>query len=164
MAEGEKKGFLARFVKIKHVEWVILAVFLAVILLIFLGNFTENEGEEESADALLQYTEALEKRLAQTLSSVTGAGRVRVMVHLESGVEIVPAVKTETEGDRSVTTVLTVGGKPMILREIQPRIKGVIVVAEGAENATVKVNLLRAVATLTGVSVDAVQVFTMQPS
>ena len=78
--------------------------------------------------------------------------------------EIVPAVKTETEGDRSVTTVLTVGGKPMILREIQPRIKGVIVVAEGAENATVKVNLLRAVATLTGVSVDAVQVFTMQPS
>jgi len=123
----------------------------------------------------------LEKRLESILSQIEGAGRVSVMITYASGKEIVPAVdtkKTENEtqekdsggGTRHLnqndyeSRVIyeeDQGGvkRPVIIKEIQPQVKGVVIVADGAGNAQVRENLSRAVQALMDVPIHKIQVF-----
>ena len=57
----------------------------------------------------------------------------------------------------------TSGNKlPVTQKNIMPTIQGAIVTAEGANDATVKTNIINAVQAVTGLSLDRVQVFEMQ--
>jgi stage III sporulation protein AG len=47
----------------------------------------------------------------------------------------------------------------VVIKEILPEVKGVIVVAEGASNIEVRESLTRAVQVLSGVAVHKIQVF-----
>ena len=49
--------------------------------------------------------------------------------------------------------------KPIVLMEVLPQIKGVIVVAGGADDINVKLNIYRAVQATISVSSDNIQVF-----
>lgn len=53
------------------------------------------------------------------------------------------------------------GGKPVILKEIEPKVKGVVVVAQGANDARVKLELYKAVMTLLGVESSDIEIFAM---
>jgi stage III sporulation protein AG len=125
--------------------------------------------------------DSIEAQLAYTLSKIEGAGDVEVMITYESTSEIVPAISvdkqtsttTDTSDSGSSTTstentqseVVTVGSSSgnsaLVLKEISPKIRGVIVVAEGADNITVKLSLLNAVQTLLNVSPRQVDVYKM---
>ena len=48
---------------------------------------------------------------------------------------------------------------PVVLKEIYPEVKGVVVVAEGAGNAEVREKITRAVSVLMDIPVHRVQVF-----
>ena len=127
-------------------------------------------------------TEAtLESRLEDILSTVRGAGKVRVLVtYATAGERVAATVSTtdesvsETSGGATATrseqsremqqpaTISTEGGQsPIILVEKEPEIRGVIVVAEGAADPTVRLNLQRAVQAVTGVSLSCIEVFEM---
>lgn len=122
----------------------------------------------------------LEKKLEEILSKINGAGKVDVLVTYESGNELIPA--TDTSKKENVTQERDSGGgtrdvksnemeskvvfedqggskKPVILKELQPGVKGVIIVAEGATDPRVKENLSKAVQVITGVAIHKVQVF-----
>lgn len=118
------------------------------------------------------YRQDLCARLASILSSVSGAGNVRVEITLEAGhgrvyasdslVEESKAADT-TESRRETTVVLTpdVSGKgqsPIQLREEMPKVAGVLVVAPGASDSAVRLELTEATATLLGVGVHRVRV------
>ena len=123
----------------------------------------------------------LETRLESILGAVRGAGRVRVLVtYATAGERVTATVSTldesvsETSGGATAThnrqsremrqpaTVSAEGGQsPIILVEREPEIRGVIVVAEGAGDPTVRLNLQRAVQAVTGVSLSAIEVFEM---
>ena len=49
-----------------------------------------------------------------------------------------------------------------MLTEVQPLVRGVIVVAEGAEDIAVKLNLQYAVKTVLGIDDDCIEVFEME--
>ena len=49
-----------------------------------------------------------------------------------------------------------------MLKEIMPEIKGVVVVAKGASNAVVRLNIVRTVQILLGVTYDKIEVFTFK--
>ncbi|NLO81612.1 MAG: stage III sporulation protein AG [Clostridiales bacterium] len=125
----------------------------------------------------------LEAKLQEKLSSIKGAGRVEVMITYKSSREIVPAVNTTesqtiTEEEDSsggvrkvsqkdvnsqtVTMNDSSGSKPLVVKEMEPEIKGVIVIAEGAKNIRIKMDLMRAVQTALGVSARQVEVFEME--
>ena len=53
---------------------------------------------------------------------------------------------------------MLVGGKPVVLRENNPVITGVLVVAKGADRFDVKMALLDATTTVLGVTADKVQI------
>ncbi len=123
----------------------------------------------------------LEARLEDILSTVRGAGKVRVLVtYATAGERVAATVSTldesvsETSGVNSATrseqsremrqpaTVSTESGQsPIILVEREPEIRGVIVVAEGAADPAVRLSLQRAVQAVTGVPLSCIEVFEM---
>lgn len=129
------------------------------------------------------YEDQQELKLQKKLSAIKGVGRVEVMITYKSSKEIVPAMNTTqsetvTEeqdsngGTRRVSQrdvnsqTVTIGetgnAKPLVIKEMEPEIKGVIVIAEGAKDIRVKLDLIRAVQTALGVSPQQVEVFEME--
>lgn len=113
----------------------------------------------------------LEERLSYLLSQVEGAGKVEVMIYADSSSEMIPAYndqldsRSNEESDRvsvesSERRELALSGdnKPVILKVEIPEIKGVVVVAEGADDFLVKQELNKAVCTLLGVPEHRVQI------
>ncbi|MDR1531663.1 MAG: hypothetical protein LBS62_05690 [Clostridiales bacterium] len=128
------------------------------------------------------YEERLERRLEETFSQVAGAGEVTVMVTLSYGREIVVAENlTESEtrttdedasGRREQYNKSADGTKiilsekngesPLILKEIEPKVEGVIIVAKGGGDIIVKDALIRAAQAVLSVEVHKVQVLKMK--
>ncbi|NLE23760.1 MAG: hypothetical protein GX625_00220 [Clostridiaceae bacterium] len=121
------------------------------------------EGQDIVAD--------IERRLSELLSRVEGAGQVSVMVYADTGSEQVPAYNDvqDTRNDEradgksmeiSETRQLALAGtdEPVILKVIIPQIKGVVVVAEGADDILIKAQLNNAVCTLLGIPEHRVQI------
>ncbi|NLM43066.1 MAG: stage III sporulation protein AG [Clostridiales bacterium] len=122
------------------------------------------------SNAEYYYEEKLEEELAGILSKIAGAGKVSVMITYESGKELV-AQKDKSIVDKVTDEKDTAGGtriinessmddktvmvnqqggssEPLIVKEINPEIKGVIVVAEGAWDSKVKRKISQAVQTV----------------
>jgi stage III sporulation protein AG len=127
-----------------------------------------NEGSDEEA------------RLRTLLSQMKGVGKVDVMITYSTTRENVPAYdikknQSSTEekdsegGTRSITQEeydssmayedSPAGGKsPVILKELQPEVKGVLVVAEGADSYEVREQIVNAVKVVLDIPVHKVQV------
>jgi stage III sporulation protein AG len=124
-------------------------------------------------------TDATEEKLKAILSQMEGVGKVDVMITYTAGKENVPAYdikKNESStnekdsggGTRNISqseynsTIVYEdqnGGKqPVITKEIQPVVKGVVVVAEGAASPQVRERIINAVQVLTDVPIHKVQV------
>lgn len=160
---------------------IVFAIVLMAVIIYFIpqdGNKRESEIIDNNTQAKLTKEEQLEK----VLGDIKGCGRVSVMITYESSGETVYANTTETETN-TVTEKSDSGGtkqsetkkeskKPitvgsgngetaLVLSGIEPDIKGVIVVAQGADNIGVKLNLQRAVETVLQVSPEQVEIFAM---
>ncbi|MDR0862036.1 MAG: stage III sporulation protein AG [Oscillospiraceae bacterium] len=110
-----------------------------------------------------------EKRIADALSKLDGAGRVEVVLTLKTGTETVYATdKTESERETSEKTVtVSQGGNgqsPVTLRRVYPEFRGALVLSDGADNADVRLALLNAVSGLTGLSSNKITVIKMRRS
>lgn len=121
------------------------------------------DGQEVVAD--------IEKRLSELLSQVEGAGQVSVMVYADTSSEQIPAYNNEqdTRNDErsdgksseiSENRQLALSGDdtPVILKVMVPQIKGVVVVAEGANDMLIKEQLNNAICTLLGIPEHRVQI------
>ncbi|MDR0896718.1 MAG: hypothetical protein LBN04_02555 [Oscillospiraceae bacterium] len=97
-----------------------------------------------SGDAITTEGDALEMRLSRVLSQMAGAGRVEVVIHYA------PAAATASSSWLSGETP-DAGGEPL----------GVVVVAEGAGDLMVRIELAQAVQTLLRLPADAVEIFKM---
>ncbi|MBS4023717.1 MAG: hypothetical protein KGZ79_15075 [Dethiobacter sp.] len=114
------------------------------------------------------YKESLERELSSLLRRVRGVGEVVVMITLESGPVYEYAENRETVG-RTTQEADSGGGTrqvtestertqpvlaraadgsreaPLVMRETQPQVRGVIVIAEGADDPVLQEQLFRAV-------------------
>lgn len=125
----------------------------------------------------LTYEEKLEEKLAKILSQVKGAGRVEVMITLESSSELVfqtdEAQNTETIHEQdsaggirdssaieysSDTVQAGSDGSPYVIKEINPQVSGVLVLAQGAGSAAVKNEIYEAVEALFNLEVHKIKV------
>ena len=122
----------------------------------------------------------MEENLKSILSQIKGAGKVDVMITFVSGNESVPVYDVNTtqsstqekdkEGgardikesskDNKVVYEESQGTKkPFVVKELLPKVKGVVIVADGAGNADVKNNLSMAAQALLEVADYKIQVF-----
>lgn len=182
---GQKKFFeiLKNNPKLEIGLYVLIAVI--VLILIFGWQNGENKDAADRAEQSVKAEEQsgesqeagdeLEQKLKTTLQKISGAGEVEVLISYATSSEIVPAQSVETQsstnGDsgtssesqssQPVTVQQENGDAPMVLVEIEPQIRGVIIVAEGADNISVKMNLLRAAQTALDIPASKVEVFSM---
>ncbi|MGI5908340.1 MAG: hypothetical protein ACOX8O_06885 [Christensenellales bacterium] len=169
----------------KGLDTVIIIVIIAAIAFIYFTSFAPPAGSGEPSPAPTpQQAQAagIEQRLARVLSSISGAGEVEVMVTYESGSQLVPAMNTKTQTDtqeqnqsgnqsttKSETTsneLVTVqkegSSEAVVLREDQPKVRGVVVIAKGAGDISVRMQLAQAVCTVLDVDPSQVEVFVMK--
>ena len=161
------------------------AVGVLAVLLYLLGSRIDCTKQPSAAETVpassAETRDALERRLIEVLSKIRGAGRVDVLVTYETNGEIVTATVRQTDEDvkdangtsgsqtsrtvREVTEPATVetgnGRAPIVLYEKEPTVRGVVVVAEGAADFSVREKLQAAVQAVTGVSLSHIEVFEM---
>ncbi len=142
---------------------------------------TQTQTQTESRDEYT-YVEDVEKRLSKLISSIDGAGKTKVMVTLENGVEQIYATQDKTQSSSSSS--IDSGGQNveesfnkedeyiiikssddsetgLILKIVQPSIRGVAIVCEGADSTVVKKNIVEAVTAVTGISSAKVSIAKM---
>ena len=161
-------------------ELVLGGLIAAAIAAIFLSTVIHTDRPTVSAAAVTaEDSTELEERLAQSLSRMQGVGEVQVMITYETGTEIVPVFETESEvntleqGESNTTedrreksqpaTVNKSGAEEaLVLRQNMPRIRGVIVIAQGARDPGVRMRLHQAVRTVLNIAAGQVEVFEMK--
>lgn len=136
----------------------------AGIILLALGSLPKKEApaEPEAAPAETDYIERLEERLEAALSSIDGAGEVRVTLVPRDRGSV--DVGRDGGGDGSKTVILSgqSGSRPLVLAELYPEIRGAVIVASGAGSDRVRADLTEAAATALGVGAHKVKVYKMR--
>ncbi|WP_286884419.1 stage III sporulation protein AG [Aneurinibacillus sp. UBA3580] len=121
--------------------------------------------KKQESYTMEEYEAMYEKKLKEVLQTITGVGEVSVMVNIESTEEIVVEkntnrqTQTTREADKGATrdissestqeqVIITKDGsseRPVVMKTVKPKVRGVVVVAEGAGNLQVKAWILEAV-------------------
>lgn len=162
---------------------LIVALGVLGILLLFLSQCAATSGTKK-ADAentmvsTEEYTKTLEKKLTSLLGGIEGVGKAQVMVTLESSAQMIYATedKVQTEhmqdvsgedkkkeqvSDNTQSSLVLVdrgsGQKqPLIKTQVEPTVKGVVVVCPGADSKVVTARIVDAVTTALGIGANKV--------
>lgn len=132
---------------------ILLGVGLAGILFIALSECVPSREDADSPATVTaaQVEAALGQRIAELLESVDGVGSCQVMVTLENDSRAVYAADTtssdSTASERYLTVDSGTGPVGLLLTTVQPTVKGVVVVCDGAADAAVSRRVARVVTT-----------------
>ena len=144
---------------------IIAVVISAGLLLVFAPQHNEVSETTKEFDGDL-YVAAVEKRLCDIISAISGTGEVRVMVTLESSPEQYYQRDTKqrssnseaSETFESEETLVFEERRPIPVKEIYPEIKGVAVVCVGASNPRIAEKIISLVACTMNVASNRIYV------
>lgn len=159
---------------------------IAGITLILFSSFIPSSNQKNTAEKsnnsyvnLTQYENELEQNLAEIICSINGAGTTKVLLTMESTVEQIYAAdnniaqndsnnkknsdseskKDITSENKYITVELADGTEQTVLiKEIQPKVRGVLVVCSGGDNNVVKEKVIDAVTKVLDISSSKVSV------
>ena len=150
---------------IKKYRFAYVVLLIGVVLM----TLSKRQINEQETKVIQEDQWTLEAEMEQLLQHVDGAGMVKVLLSEKTGPvctyqENVTVFSGEKETERKTETVLlstSSGETPIQLQTIYPTYQGAVVIAEGADRPSVKLNLIRAVSSLTGLSSDQITVIKM---
>lgn len=139
-----------------------VVILIIGVMLLMLPNFFSAKSDAPKDKRIYEidfekYQEKLESKLSDMLSKIEGAGNVKVMItlkdsgrHIYSQEEQTEKSETEQRGNlKPVLKSLSSGEEePILIKTELPKILGVLIVADGAEDAKVRegiTNSLKAV-------------------
>lgn len=146
------------------------------------GGRAETSGH--GADPFREYEEAYQKKLKELLENIAGVGEVDVSVTIDSTEETVlqqnerdsqqTTDEQDAAGTKRRTTQITREGQialyetsasqtPVVVKKIKPRIRGVVVVADGAGDAVVRARITEAVSRGLDVPAHRISVLPRRP-
>ena len=131
---------------IKHIEIYITIIFAIVLILIFFSSTGSSKSSSSNKiisstseeTTITGYVTDMENKLEQILSQVQGASNVNVMITLD--------MSTASVTDNTVQT------------STFPAVKGIVIVAKGVENTSVKMNILKAVQAVVDISSGRIEI------
>lgn len=99
-----------------------------------------------------------------------GVGEVRVMIEYSEGKESIIAENRKSENNsqsentqnKNESEIAFSNNNPVVLKEIYPKVKGVIVVAQGGDNVEIKNQIISAVMSLLDLDANKIEVLTMK--
>lgn len=136
-----------------------------------------------AAGSYVSSEESVKKELEDVLSMIEGAGKVKVLIYFESGKEVLPAFtvndtvrKTEEKDKDGITRIVnentknetpvilsdSSGSKALIIKEKNPKVGGVVVIAQGAGSPQIRDKLRTTVKVLLGIPESKVAVVQMK--
>lgn len=150
----------------KRLTAIVCAGLAGILLLTFSELFDGKEENQDSqgTDAQLHdsYEESIEARLKSIVSAINGAGRTEVMVTLDSGDENVYAVKEKSNANTQEREYIVVSNdndeSGLLLKVIEPEIRGVAIVCEGADSANVRQEIISTVSAVLGISTNRISI------
>lgn len=155
--------------QIKKEQWILLLLAGILIMTIFFPS--EQSAKRSTEITAVEETEAAqaeeenlseialyEKKLETLLSGMEGAGKVKVMI-----TETVSRERQVEKDEESTVYERDSQGRetPYVSRSIAPKIEGVLVLAQGGENAVVAKNITDAVVALFGIEAHKIKVMKM---
>lgn len=150
---------------------IIIAVGLIGVILIAMSDIFAKDEKSTSSEATndtsySNYTNELEEKLCNIISSMDGVGECKVMITLENSKENVYATdnenKTDSDSESSKDEYVIYdsdnGETPVLIKEYYPKIQGVSVVCSGGDNIVVKEQIINTVTSLFNISTNRVSV------
>lgn len=150
----------------------------------FKRNSVANISENSNTYSEKSYEEILETRLENSLSLIEGVGKVKVMLTISNGKELMVAKnsisddsntkESDTGGgsrevlskkvDEKIIIISSSNGeeKALVLKEIEPKIEGIIVIAEGGNDIIIKESLIKSVQSVLDVEAHKISILKMK--
>lgn len=165
---------------------LLIGILLVVIAIPVSDNSSDDQSQETETVAAAEsfsaeeYTEYMEQKVSEALSQVDGVGRNEVMITLKSSATKV-VEKDENSSSQTTEEEDSEGGTretadsatdessvyeqdssgnstPYISKELTPEVEGVLVIAEGGDNAVVVRNITEAIQALFGVEAHKIKI------
>ncbi|MBR5486314.1 MAG: hypothetical protein IKV41_07375 [Oscillospiraceae bacterium] len=179
---GMSEFFKSMLKEENRLKMIFLLGISGIILIFISGLGTDKNADvvktAECAVNSSEYIREMELKLKDVLQGIDGVGNAQVMLTVDQSAEYIFASEDKTNSDRyqdfdgehtkKVQTRTTtennyilvddVNGntKPLIKTQIEPVIKGVVVVCQGAESPVVCVRITDALTTVLGIGADKV--------
>lgn len=154
--------------KYKYV-WIVLLVGI-VLMLIPTKEQTEPQTQPQEQQ-VYSAEDTMETRLEKILGYIDGAGPVKVMLSVAQGERIIYQTDStyaqgETSSDSRTQTILITDSQRnqqgLIHQKNPPVYQGAIILARGADDPVVKLAIVEAVSSITGLGSDRITVLKMQ--
>ena len=140
----------------------VLLVVLAGLFLMALPDGKNTKAAPEPAAAETEPRQDLQTGLEEILSQIQGAGRVRVLLTQREGERTVYQTDEDStsSGIRSDTVDRSQTG--LVQQVDPPTYLGAVIVCQGADSASVRLAIVSAVGSVTGLSTDKITVLKMK--
>lgn len=166
----------------KKTMFIVLAGIIGVLILVASEFIPEGEKAKEDEKEIqvseynienhYEYAEMLEKKLTDLISSIEGAGTTKVMLTLESSSEAVYAQNDKTdmesndensekiskENDYVLIKTDSSKEEALLLKIIQPEVKGVAVVCEGGDSIYVQQKIIETISAVFDINASKIKV------
>jgi len=157
--ESGKQQFITL---LKKYQYVLLVVLAGVFLMLLPQNPPESPVEipVEQSDF-----SDLETELAEILSRISGVGKAEVLLTEASGSNTIYQMDTRQNQSNLDTVVVLDGNREetgLVKQVLPPVYKGALIVCQGADSASVRLCVVEAVRSVTGLPSDCITVLKMK--
>lgn len=173
-----KVGFLQKLKSVKHIEIIIAVALCALLIAGYLAyNFISDETDVETSDGT-----DICRQVADIVSEIEGVGKCKILITYDGSEsyeiaydeETVTTTTTDSDSnsDRTVTNTtttskpvtVTVDGKeqPLVISKSPAKIDGIVVVAQGGDDVSVKIDIINALCALLDVDGSKIKVYKMK--
>lgn len=151
---------------LKKYRFAVIVLLAGILLLVF-----PNKEETEELPAPVSQEVSLQDALEKILGEISGAGKVSVLLTQASGEEVIyqtnDTISTDESGKNSRRETVLVSGSGreesgLIRQTKAPTYLGAVIVCQGAENASVRLAVVEAVRSATGLTTDRISVLKMK--
>ncbi len=154
----------------KFTKYIVAAGLIGIALLFFSSMETSHKPEKEKEiQTESEYIICMENKLEEMLSFTDGAGKTKIMITLENGVEYKYAAEERNSFDEArdiknhenesvqkrdskESNYIVIDGQngreALVERKIQPKIRGVAVLCEGGDDPVIKNEIIQIVTTV----------------
>ena len=162
-------GFLQRLKQLaRQYKYVFLVVFTGILLMLLPSGKEKSQSTEQTVEVSQT---GLDTRLEEILGQIQGVGKVRVMLTVSRGEQVLYVYDEDgdyaqdSESSRREAVIITdkdraQGG--LISQVIGPQYQGAVIVCQGGDQPAIRLQVVEAVCDLTGLTADKVTVLKMK--
>ena len=149
------------------VTFIIVSILLAGTILTVISGFPQSQNVETGKSRLDIYLNETENRLKKTISGISGAGKTEIFITTENTFETIYASNASigesasgktTQKSLAYSSGSSYSSEPVVVKELCPDIKGVLIVCEGGNNSKIKDEIINSVSIALGISKSKIYV------